>query len=143
MSTIKAFFAALWEILTLRRWRREEDTLAPQFAKDPVFQSFVAEWTVAIRTNRAGLVLGHILADNMQGSEDTNARRILTTFTMWMQSRSWPAARRGLWPYLEQDAKDTFSTPGAAKFYEELRHSVCESVRDTWAAYVAERTTKN
>jgi hypothetical protein len=142
MSAIKAFFVALWEILTLRRWRQKDDGTS-RFADTPSFQTFVVEWITFLKNNRSGVVLGQMFVEWLREDDEdaipNPSRRAFSLFAAWMQARSWAAARKGLSPYLTPEAQEAFARPDARAFFEEFRLTVCENIRDYWANYLAER----
>jgi len=109
--------------------------------KSPIAQHILSEWGLALQNGKDPALFVNSFMEWMKDETPAGAegRKACAAFAQLMDNRDWLAMKRLIAPSIPADAKKSFDGDGADRFYNAFRVMVCESVRDYWQMYLAEK----
>ncbi len=117
------------------------DAAIQESLKDPMAQHILREWSVTLQKGKDPAMFVNTFMEFMKDEtpQGSAGRKASAAFAQLVDNRDWPEMKKLIAPALPPDVKDAFDVPGASDFYNAFRVMVCESIRDYWHMYYAEK----
>ena len=109
--------------------------------REPIAQYILKEWSLTLTQGNDPAMFVNTFMEFMKDETPNGAsgRKACAAFAQLMDNRGWPEMKQIIVPALPEDIRAPFDLPGAPAFYNAFRVMACESVRDYWQMYLAEK----